>query len=125
MTQENSCVPPQKNSSDPKKSPTLVTVFCTCSYSTIHSPQSLLHHNPSLFTIHQKTQSFETKFRPQIPKPHSTFKMKRQFICSYAIVNLEAIPALTDTGINAQEAETSKGDTKLTCHTAEMSVFYV
>jgi len=35
-----------------------------------------------------------------------------QLICSYAIANLEAILALTDTGINTQEAETSKGDTK-------------
>jgi hypothetical protein len=36
----------------------------------------------------------------------------RQLICSYAVANLEAIPALTDTGINTQEAETSEGDTE-------------
>jgi hypothetical protein len=36
----------------------------------------------------------------------------RQFVCTYAIANLEAILALTDTGINTQEVETSKGDTE-------------
>ena len=35
-----------------------------------------------------------------------------QLIHSYAVANLEAIPALTDTGISAQEAETSEGDTE-------------
>ena len=46
----------------------------------------------------------------------------RPLICSYTIANLEAILALTDTGINAQEVVTSEGDTKLTCHAAEMCV---
>ena len=63
-TQANSCVPTQKQNPNPNKSPTLILVFCTCSYSTIHSPQSLLHHNLSLSTIHRKTLSFETKFHP-------------------------------------------------------------
>jgi hypothetical protein len=36
----------------------------------------------------------------------------RRLIHSYAVANLEAIPALTDTGINTQEAETSEGDTE-------------
>jgi len=36
----------------------------------------------------------------------------RRLIRSYAVANLEAIPALTDTGINTQEAETSEGDTE-------------
>jgi hypothetical protein len=36
----------------------------------------------------------------------------RRLVRSYAIANLEAIPALTDTGINVQEAETSEGDTE-------------
>ena len=35
-----------------------------------------------------------------------------QLIRSYAVANLEAILAPTDTGINAQEAETSEGDTE-------------
>ena len=36
----------------------------------------------------------------------------RQLINSYAIANLEAIPALKDTGINTQEVETPEGDTE-------------
>jgi hypothetical protein len=40
-TQANSHVLPKRNSSNPNKSPTLVPIFCTCSYST--TLQSLLH----------------------------------------------------------------------------------
>jgi hypothetical protein len=36
----------------------------------------------------------------------------RRLIRSYAIANLEAIPAPPDTGINTEEAETSEGDTE-------------
>ena len=36
----------------------------------------------------------------------------RPLIRSYAIANLEAIPALTDTGIDTQEVEISEGDTE-------------
>jgi hypothetical protein len=36
----------------------------------------------------------------------------RRLIRSYAIADLEAMPALTDTGISTQEAETSDGDTE-------------
>ena len=38
--------------------------------------------------------------------------LPRPLIHSYAIANLEEIPALTDTGIDTQEAETSEGDTE-------------
>ena len=38
--------------------------------------------------------------------------LPRPLIHSYAIANLEVIPALTDTGIDTQEAETSEGDTE-------------